>query len=367
MKKNYIIYISLFIVLLSFYGCKDDKNNPAPEKKSIYNFTGKKVVYIMNEGNFTNGNASLTAYLPETGDVINEIYYKVNKANLGDVAQSMTIHNNDAYLVVNNSKRVTVINPNNVEYKNKVAPLVSPRYVEIINPDKGYITDLYAKEIAVFNPKDYKQTKAIDISDPDDQSQKNHNSEQMVRYQNYIFTCSWSFDNKVLVINTDNDKWESTITVRKQPNSMVIDKNNFIWVLTDGGFKNSPYGQEKAVLQKIDPEIKEVVMTLEFNSIDDSPSELQINDKGDMLYFLNKGVHKMSVDSYALPSQPYIRESNGSLFYGLGLDPVTEDIYVADAIDYVQKGVIYHYNSSGTLVKSFKAGITPGAFCFKEN
>ncbi|MDD3108749.1 MAG: YncE family protein, partial [Alistipes sp.] len=47
------------------------------------------------------------------------------------------------------------------------------------------------------------------------------------------------------------------------------------------------------------------------------------------------------------------------------VDPYRSEVYVADAIDYVQSGRVYRYTPQGTLLDDFAAGVIPGAFCFK--
>ena len=42
------------------------------------------------------------------------------------------------------------------------------------------------------------------------------------------------------------------------------------------------------------------------------------------------------------------------------------DVYVADAIDYQQQGIVYRYTADGDAVDEFYAGVTPGAFCWKR-
>lgn len=47
------------------------------------------------------------------------------------------------------------------------------------------------------------------------------------------------------------------------------------------------------------------------------------------------------------------------------VSPKNGDVYVADAIDYQQQGMIYRYTEDGELVDEFYVGIIPGAFCWK--
>ena len=49
----------------------------------------------------------------------------------------------------------------------------------------------------------------------------------------------------------------------------------------------------------------------------------------------------------------------------LTVDPRTSEVYLADALDYVQPGWVFRYSARGELLDSFQVGIIPGAFCFK--
>ena len=148
---------------------------------------------------------------------------------------------------------------------------------------------------------------------------------------------------------------------------MVIDKNNKIWVMTDGGFEGSPYGYEQPGLLKIDAETREIERTFRF-PLGDHPLGLCLNNTRDTLLFINQHIWKMSISAKSLPDKPFITSNYSDAsggFYSLGVDPETSEIYVGDAIDHQQNGIVYRYTPSGKLLDHFKVGISPGNFAFK--
>ncbi len=60
-----------------------------------------------------------------------------------------------------------------------------------------------------------------------------------------------------------------------------------------------------------------------------------------------------------------IRNILQALHYGLTINPVNSEVYIADAIDYVQNGVVLRYSPDGELLDEFYVGIIPGAFCWR--
>ena len=370
MKKNLTCLFLLLLTLL-WAGCmKDD---------SLYDFhkldvrkTGS-AVFIVNEGNFMYGNASLSYYNPQKDEVLNDIFYNTNALPLGDVATSMTIHDSLGYVVVNNSGKIYIINVNTFRYVGKITGLTSPRNIYFVSRNKAYVTDLYAKAITIVDPATRQVTGSISIDNHNPEFYQ-HSSEQMVFFGKYAFVNSWSYDDQVLVINTLTDKLTDSITVVKQPNSMVIDKNNKLWVLSDGGFKGSAYGQDTAALTCINPVTRKIEKVFRFPDMEASPTGLCINTAGDSLFFLYgswaggavsyAGVYALPVDTRILPDRPLIPQGN-HLFYALGIDPGSGHIYVSDARDFLSRGEVCIFSGQGTPLDSLKVGIIPGSFCFK--
>lgn len=339
-----------------------------PVDTVYFDFSGKHGVYIVNEGNFMYGNSSLSFYDSENKRVYNQVFQARNGVPLGDVAHSMTIWKNLGFVVVNNSGKIYVVDSRTCEFNGNISGLSSPRYVHFINDEKAYVTDLYSKKISIFNPQSFKVTGSIRVANSKSEFNQ-HATEQMIQFKNLVFTNCWSYDNKILVIDSNNDRLIDSIEVFKQPNSMVIDRYNKIWVLTDGGFDGSPYGYEPAGLIRIDAETREVERTFRF-SAGERPSDLCINPTGDSLYYLNRHVWKMAISEKRMPDQPFLESKNTGLyggFYSLAIDPENHDIYIGDAIDHRQNGIIHRFSMTGKLLDEFKVGISPGDFAFLSN
>ena len=358
MKKKASIITPFLLLFLAVTSCMDYD----PFDKKPFN-VNSNVLFITNEGNFQYGNASLSYYDMDTRKVENDVFFRANGRKLGDVAQSMSIYDGNAYIVVNNSGVVFVVDPRTLEVLGGINNLTSPRYVHFVSNTKAYITDLYAPTITIFNPETLQKTGTIDT--------KGHKStEQMVQYGKYVFTNCWSYDNKILVIDTETDEVVDEIAVGVQPTSLVIDKHNQIWTITDGGYEGSPYGYEGPSLYKIDAATRTATKFYTFEK-GKRASEVVLNGERDTLYFISEDIWSMDVTASRVPVRPFLKSpGKNNIFYGLTVDPYTSEVYVANAIDYQQQGIIYRFmpqNGQAVPVDTFKVGIIPGAFCFNYN
>lgn len=313
-------------------------------------------LFIVSEGNFTYGNASLSFYDTASESVENDVFGRANGIKLGDVAQSMTVRDGRGYIVVNNSGVIFVIDADTYKVTGTITGLTSPRHIHFVSDAKAYVTDLYAPRIAIVDPHACKITGYIDTGG-------HKSTEQMVQYGRYVFTNCWSYDNTILVIDSETDEVVHEIAVGIQPTSLALDRNGKLWAITDGGYEGSPYGYEAPSLCRIDAATLAVEQEFGF-ARGEHPRSLCIDGEGAVLYFINRSVWRMGVDDRRLPIRPFI-ESRGTIYYALAVDPLTSEVYLADAIDYRQPGIVYRYSPDGRPAGSFRAGITPGAFCFK--
>ena len=317
-------------------------------------------LFITNEGNFQYGNATLSYYDPETKQVENEVFYRANGMKLGDVAQSMTLHDGLGWVVVNNSHVIFAIDPETFREVGRITNLTSPRYIHFLSDKKAYVTQLWDNRIFIVDPSRFEVTGHIACPR---MMMESGSTEQMVQYGKYVYVNCWSYQNRILKIDTESDTVVGELTIGIQPTSLVLDCNGKLWTITDGGYEGSPYGFEAPTLYRIDAESFTVEKEFRFRK-GDRGSEVQLNGAGDTLYWINGGVWAMDVTADRVPVRPFIPDT-GTIYYGLTVDPVRGEVYVADAIDYQQQGLVYRYSKQGELLDRFYVGIIPGAFCWK--
>jgi YVTN family beta-propeller protein len=315
-------------------------------------------VFIINEGNYSRVNASITFIDAKTDSVRQDIFKTVNNRDLGDVAQSMKILGSKGFIVVNNSNRIEVVSLTDFKTLASISGFSSPRYIEFVDSTKAYVTNM-RKNISVIDLKTMTVTK--NISTP-------NWTESLLHYKQYMFvTCIGSFTEttanrkaQVYVIDTRVDSIIDSIPTGKEPVGITVDRKEKVWVLCTGGYDF----YESPTLKRIDPDLRVVEKSFSFPAQQKVPSRLSINPSGDTLYYIYDGIFQMPANATALPGSALV-PSNGHLFYGLAIHPKTARIYVSDAVDYVQNGYALMCNSAnGQIIHTYRAGRIPGSFCF---
>lgn len=345
--KNVILY---FILLLSI-GCRSDL--PKPTSSEPYLPRADSNVYIVNEGPFGSGSGSISYYNSKTGIFVEDIYNQVNGSKLGNVCQSMCIVNDTGYIVVNNANKVVIVSMPEFKEIGTIKGLTSPRYFLPINKDKAYVTDLYSNAIAVIDLNTNTVFKNIPC---------NGSTEELIIVGKNAYVTNTRTD-KIYVINSDNDQVEDSITVGFCSSSLREDNAGKIWVYCTGDLDK----KINAGIYQVDPATKKVLKKFNLNNPLNTWDRMDINNSLDTIYYLNNGVYRLPISANALPLQPIIA-SEGRNFYGIGIDPNTGEIYVSDAKDFSQKGIIYRYKKdlSGNIIleTTFKASTIPSDFVF---
>jgi len=345
--------------VLALTSCVDDK--PHPSDPGSHLSEGRKV-FIANEGSLGNGNASLSYYNIDKDSVFNQVYSNANQqAALGDVFQSILQDADRLYLAINNSDRVTVISKKDYTLIGQIA-IPKPRYMLRLGEHKMYVTSLYAPKVNIVDPATLQQTGSIGIDYP--------NSEGMTALNGKVYVCNWDTAcNYIYEVDPAGDSITARIPIAGRAAQQVLtDKNGKLWVLAGNVYKG-----KVATLTQIDPATKSILKSFTFPAGADVMKPCW-NPTADTLYFLGvnynggtnyNGVYRMSVYDNVLPSALLIPAQQLQYYWGLGIDPEKNRIYLSDPKGFIQNGSVGIYQPDGQKLKSFDVGIGPGFFSFE--
>ena len=344
--SNFILFLVFFL-----FSCK--KDSPPKEEAVILQGSGG-LVLIANEGNFNFGNSTISVHEPTSGNTISDIY-KPNNNNLplGDVCQSLTILQNELFAVLNNSQKVTVIDLNTYQKKTEITGFISPRFLLQVSNHKAYVSNLKlshtSNQIQILNPYTKSITGSINCKGW---------TEKMVNSYGKVFVTSPT-SKYVYVINTSSDQIVDSLNVGFGNSGIVKDKDEKIWVIFSGDSLNGQFPG----IAKINPVTLQIENTFYFPNYK-AATDLQISASGEELVFLKNEVYKMNIYNSSLPNSPFISSQNNN-FYSIGIDHSRSEIYVSDALNYIQNGIVFVYDNNGNLKRQFQTGIIPGYFLFK--
>lgn len=343
-----LVLVCLAIMLLA--SCKDEPEPQGPASGGIY---------IINEGNFNFGTADVSVYNQGTNTVTNEVFATANNYPLGDVAQSMYVKDSTGYIVVNNSAKIEVVRlPSFKGIKTISISGSSPRYFLPINDSIAYVSELYAKKIWVINYETGNVTTTISTTGW---------TEKMVPMNGYVYVQQRIADN---LPNSENkllqiDPQTHTI-VNSKPfgnrdvTGIAYDGNNRIWISTD----EDTAGGYKTALHCFAPNLTPI-KTLAHSNYGRHFSHLCIYRTTGTVIYMDGDLFRVDEDDTSLTNWLFV-DRHGRNFYAMDLNPNNGDVYVSDALDFVQRSRIYRYGINGYEINSFTAGIISGNFTFNE-
>jgi YVTN family beta-propeller protein len=350
MKSNKLL--TLLVLSMIIFSCTDDED-PVEKTKGDYEFG----YFITNEGPFQNGSGTLT-FVGDDGNVQQEVYKTVNGENLGNIVNSMFIDGDRAYIVVNNSSRVVVVNRNTME---KIAVIEGngveqPRHFVAID-GTGYLSNWGDP----FDPTDDFIT-VIDLATYEVQGtiSVGEGPERMLATSTGLFvTLQGGFgqNNEVVVIDPASNQIARNIEVGDVPNSLQDDGLGHVWVLC-GGNPSFTGSETSGKLYKI--LLSDLSTTYQEFGPTDHPGLLNF-DSGQLYYLLNGQVFRMNPGVAELPEDG-IAGLEG-FYYSMTVE--NGELYGADAGDFASEGIVKVFNvNSGALLNTIEAGIVPGQVVF---
>lgn len=378
MKVNYKLWTLLTLVAIGFTSCQEDAPVISEETVELPSETVLSVegFYLLNEGNMSSNKASLDYYDYKTGVYRRNIYSQANPEatlGLGDVGNDIGIYGNKIYAVINNSNKVEILDAI-TEKRLAVIDVKNCRYITFAH-GKAYVS-AYDGEVQIgdSSPKGF-------VSEIDTTALKVTRTVRVGRQPEELVVVG----KKLYVANSggyDPDNYEKTISVidlttfTKTKDIEVAINLHRLKADSDGDLYVSSRGDYYGVPSKlfvIDTKTDAVKKTFDI-----ACANLTI--VGENAYVIASEFSYTTFDwiiSYSLvnvktetvSSTSFIPKTVSDLIktpYGIAVDPISKNIYITDAGDYVSPGKLYCVDPTGAIKFTVTTGDIPAHIAFKQ-
>lgn len=293
---------------------------------------------ISNEGNFGTPNADVTFVSADLNVKQDNIFSSNNDSNLGDVLQTIGFNGGAAYLVLNNSNKIQIVDRYTFKKFGEITEQINqPRYIAFANNHIYVTNDKYGgdKYVSIYSAANLSFVKKIPFTDT---------VERVVQAGGNIFVqnASFGFGNKITYINTLTNEIQDVITVPDGNINKTISSSNSVYVIAGGTTDSYIYQISSS---------GNIVKTTTLTGISNA-SNLEIY--GNNFYFTSGNkVYSMNMNATTAPTSPLFTISATDLY---GFNVINGGIFISDANGFTQDSEIRVYSLTGSVIKIFTAG-----------
>lgn len=381
MTTRTILLIYFLPLLLAITSCREDELVVPTE----FDIVGDEDVsspvrgfYLLNEGNMGSNKCTLDFYDYHTGLYARNFYSERNPSvikELGDVGNDIQIYGSKLYVVVNCSHKVEVLDAHtgirlgqvdipNCRYvrfhrgKAYVSAYVGPVLIDP-NAPRGAVFEVDTTSLAI--------TRKVTVG---------YQPEEMEVIDDYMYVANSGgyrapdYDNTVSVIQMIDFKQVEQIPVDINLHRVRQDQYKQLWVTSRGDYNSHP--SRLFVLQKRKGHNQMEVT----DTVDVAVSDMAIH--GDSLYYfatdwsnytqkntISYGI--INIRTHQVVSDNFITDGTDkdiTIPYGIAVHPITGEIFVTDAKNYVSSGTLYCFSPDGHRKWSVRTGDIPAHITF---
>ncbi|UOE49941.1 YncE family protein [Mucilaginibacter sp. SMC90] len=367
--------VALFMVLL-VASCRKAPQVIPEQVETIFTPDPSSIVkglYLLNEGNMNMNKASLDFVNFRTGVYERNIYNEANPSvtkGLGDVGNDIGIYGSKMYVVVNISNKVEVLD---VKTARKLAQIdiTNCRYVTF-HKNKAYVSAYLGK---VGDPKAPNGIVAeIDTTSLQIERKVTvgRQPEEMAIVGEKLYIANSGgysppdYERTVSVIDLASFTETKRIDVAINLDRLKADKYGDIYVTSRGDYYTIP-----SKLFVIDTKTDAVKKTFDI-----AASNLWIDDDTAYIYSTEWSYPEqkntisytmLNVKDETILSSKFITDGTDKKIvvpYGIAVNPITKDVFVTDAGNYVASGTLYCFDKNGVMKWQVQAGDIPAHMAF---
>lgn len=364
MKNKWLLFLASALFISA---CKEDDKPtvvPEPEKK----------VLIGIEGVSPNGVSTLAEYDIPTQTLENNVFQKANINAMGAQLNDIMIDEESGLitLVLPGSDRVSFCDRNTLKLTGSINNLFQIQKVAKVRADKYYLTSWENDGIISFNPLTRRLRREIDTLGEGPTAILVHDTLAFVANNGGFLV-----DSTISILNPFEDTLVTELLVGYKPNSMVVDKNNRLWVLCSGvRDQGNPSGSSAGSLFRYNLDTLRMALDSNLTIVPDTvmyfvdnqlkPRNLSYDEASDALYYIGDDptgkIYMTPAFAKTINETPLI---DGN-FYGLSINSEEGQLYAMQTPnDIDNNGDFQVYDLAGSLVTSIRVGVKPKLVAIK--
>ena len=346
----------------------EDENLPPQTVTSIVGF------YLLNEGNMAMNKASLDYYDYETSTYKRNVYGEANPTatlGLGDVGNDIGIYGTKLYTVINASNKLEIMDVATTK-RLKVIDIKNGRYITFAN-GKAYIS-AYDGDIGLGQNTPNGFVAEIDTTTMaiTRRVEVGRQPEELAVVDGKLYVANSggysppNYERTVSVVDLNSFTVVSEIDVAPNLHRLRATESGDLYVSSRGDYFENP-----SQLFVVDTKKGEVKSTYNIPT-----SNLTI--VGDTAYIVGSsfsyetfdweiGYRMINIKEEKLLEDSFLPKSVSDeieMPYGIAVDPMSKNIYITDARDYVSPGTLYCLDKNGTFKFKVTTGDIPAHFAF---
>ncbi|MFB6247918.1 MAG: YncE family protein [Salinibacter sp.] len=341
-----VLFGSLLGAALS--GCDLSGTTGGPGTPSV---TG---VYVANQGNFTDGNGSVTIYNPSTEQLQPQAI-----SGLGSIVQGIAVRDTTLLVMANTAARIDVFSTDGPTQTAQVTGVTSPRYAAFTGPSTAYVTDqsftgASAVRVLDLSAEQPRVVSTIPVSG---------SPEGIAVTGDRAYAALGAFGDTSLVATIDvtRNALEDEIDVGCTPRDVAADASGDVFALcSDAAEAVVLEGGTGTIQTRLAlPDTAETAFGVgDPASFTPAAEELHVATDTGVIRIDTRSDAVDRLLDVGLSSAP------GTVAY----DAARQDLYVARLPDapFTERGTVTLHDRGGTQTGSFPAGIAPTAIDFRQ-
>lgn len=377
MNRYCLPALALLSLAASMTACRDEEVIFIPETVPVADpvFSDISGFYLLNEGNMGSNKATLDYFDYATGEYRRNIFADVNPdvpKEMGDVGNDLQIYGSRMYAVINCSNKIEIMEAATARRIGQV-DIPNVRYIAF-HEGYAYATS-YAGPVQI-NP-DYEQlgyVAKIDTATMQvvDRCLVGFQPDQLEILDGKIYVANSggymvpNYENTVSVIDLGSFTVTETIPIAINLHHIKADSKGCLWISSRGDYYDADAAlycydtRKRRLVKKLDVPVSS--MDLVGDSLYVVSTQWSYVSMSNQVTYGIVDVNTMEkvTDNFITDGT----ESKIKIPYMVKVNPLTKEIFVSDARNYVNPGYLHCYSPEGVLKWSVRTGDIPAHLAF---